>query len=333
MIIAGDFNMTHLSWPIIPNSPYNENILESILEGNLNQLITKPTRIRQNQAPSQTDLIFTNDLHLLTNIEYLPPLGKSDHLTIASKLQIHVTQAKNGIIKRINRTNYDKVRNDLALISWNSAFNSLNTSQMWKLFETKLSSSVKKHTSTIKIKVLPQKPWINHHLLKLIKQKKRIWEAYKRSPSENKYLDHRRFSNHVVSELKKARKIFEDNLAKSESSKKFYKYIRSSLSTKVGIPLLRKPDGNLCLSNKETADLLADEFHSNYSLETYGPFLKTIVSNRNSLSNIIITEAAIKETFQEIAKRQRSRQHHLPGYQRLYRGNYHPHILHHQIFN
>ena len=90
--------------------------------------------------------------------------------------------------------------------------------------------------------------------------------------------------------------MFEDNLAKTESSKKFYKYIRSSLSTKVSIPLLRKPDDNLCISNKETADLLAVKFHSNYSLETYGPFLKTIVSIRNSLS--------IKEPLKEIAKRQ-----------------------------
>ena len=70
---------------------------------------------------------------------------------------------------------------------------------------------------------------------------------------------------------------------------------------KVGIPLLRKP---LCISSKETADLLAEEFHSKYSLETYGSFLETIVSNKNSLSTITTTEAAIKESLKEIATRQ-----------------------------
>ena len=65
--------------------------------------------------------------------------------------------------------------------------------------------------------------------------------------------------------LKKTRRLFENNLTQMESPKKFYKCIRSMLSTEVGIPLLRKTDDSLCTSNQQTADLLANEFYHNCS--------------------------------------------------------------------
>ncbi|KAJ3652646.1 hypothetical protein Zmor_018593 [Zophobas morio] len=149
--------MSYLSWPLQPHSPYNEIILDSIHEGNLTQLVTEPTRIRQNQTPSQTDLIFTNDPDLLTKIEYLPPFGKSDHLVISSNLQIYVNPTKK-LVKKIKHTNYGNVRRDLANFNWNSMFQTANTCEMWEVFQSKLSASVNNHTYVEEIKLIPNKP-------------------------------------------------------------------------------------------------------------------------------------------------------------------------------
>ncbi|XP_063924466.1 uncharacterized protein LOC135138425 [Zophobas morio] len=294
--------MSYLSWPLQPHSPYNEIILDSMHEGNLTQLVSEPTRIRQNQSPSQTDLIFANDPDLLTKIEYLPPFGKSDHLVISSNVQIYVNPTKK-LVKKIKHTNYGNVRRDLANFNWISMFQTSNACEMWEVFQSKLSASVNNHTYVKEVKLIPNKPWIDNRLVQLIKHKRQLWTCYKNSSSEDRYREHRIFSNHVTTELKKARQLFENNLTETESPKKFYKYIRSMLSTKVGIPLLRKPDGSLCTSNQQTADLLADEFHHNYSKKTFGPFIQSSIHHKNFLSTISITEENIKATLEEIARR------------------------------
>ena len=52
------------------------------------QHITFPTRARGSNEPSLLDLVISND-DFIDNIEYLSPLGKSDHsvLSISCKIQ------------------------------------------------------------------------------------------------------------------------------------------------------------------------------------------------------------------------------------------------------
>lgn len=60
------------------------------LDSNLIQLIHKHTRYRINNNPSLLDLILCNDENLVTNIEYLAPIGKCDDPRIIATVQIEV---------------------------------------------------------------------------------------------------------------------------------------------------------------------------------------------------------------------------------------------------
>ena len=46
------------------------------------QHITDPTRFRQGDTPSLLDLVFTNELDMINKMNYLLPLGNSDHVCI-----------------------------------------------------------------------------------------------------------------------------------------------------------------------------------------------------------------------------------------------------------
>ena len=60
------------------------------------QPIDQPTRIRGTDTPRIIDLVLTNEINMIEGIEYLPPLGASDHLTIAAKLNLYTEVNQNN---------------------------------------------------------------------------------------------------------------------------------------------------------------------------------------------------------------------------------------------
>lgn len=62
--------------------------------------MTGPTRFRADQNSSLLDLILVNDEDLISDINCLPPFGKSDHLTLESKIQF-TTSKKTNIVRRM----------------------------------------------------------------------------------------------------------------------------------------------------------------------------------------------------------------------------------------
>ena len=57
------------------------------------QHVTEPTRYRSCDTPSLLDLVFTNELDMISNISYFPPLGNSDHVCIVFDMVCY-TQCK-----------------------------------------------------------------------------------------------------------------------------------------------------------------------------------------------------------------------------------------------
>ena len=53
--------------------------MERIKDLFLYQHVKEFTRHRLGQSPSRLDLIFTNEPGMITDLDYLPPLGASDH--------------------------------------------------------------------------------------------------------------------------------------------------------------------------------------------------------------------------------------------------------------
>ena len=91
---TGDFNLREINWDT-EMSNVNENHLDTeFLEGVKNnflfQHVKQATRMRDKQQDSILDLILTNEENMIDNMKYLPPLGKSDHVTIQFSLITYI---------------------------------------------------------------------------------------------------------------------------------------------------------------------------------------------------------------------------------------------------
>jgi len=78
-LIVGDFNFEDINWNKWEgHTVASNNFLHTIQGHFLIQHVTFPTRARGVNEPSLLDLIISKD-DFIDNIEYLSPLGKSDH--------------------------------------------------------------------------------------------------------------------------------------------------------------------------------------------------------------------------------------------------------------
>ena len=86
LLILGDFNFPEINWHEETFSKGANHVSSLFLEGIkdlfLYQHVNSATRYREHQRPSILDLILTNIENMISNLEYLPGLGKSDHIVL-----------------------------------------------------------------------------------------------------------------------------------------------------------------------------------------------------------------------------------------------------------
>ena len=136
----GDFNFKEINWCEMTTSVNETHIssqfLECFRDTNFFQHILNPTRYREGNESSVLDLILTNEEEIVTNIKYLPGLGKSDHLVIDFSLICYTVQEKKCSIEKRNffKGAYDRIRDQLSRIDWHQELNDMNLPQSWSQF-------------------------------------------------------------------------------------------------------------------------------------------------------------------------------------------------------
>lgn len=255
--------MPHLIWPLSSRT-YNTAsavLVNTIRENNLSQLVDFPTRFRNQQTPSLLDLVLVNDPDTVSGIEQHPPLGKSDHIILHSRLQLLFPPTNDKFIKTLKITNYRRLDGLVEAVDWVSLLQpAADVELMWSIFAETLQGLVDNCTSTSRTTFIPLKPWINANILKLIRHKKSLWQRYTRRKEQRDYDAHRSFSNFLSSTIANAKRDYELKLTRSNDRKGFYKYVRSTLNTKVEVPLVYDRSGRPCSDPEESANILADSF-------------------------------------------------------------------------
>ena len=87
ILIMGDLNLKEINWeyfsaPGTNLKDYNHRFIKCIRDSFLFQHVTENTRQRGNDTPSCLDLVFTSEEHMIKGLEYMAPLGRSDHSII-----------------------------------------------------------------------------------------------------------------------------------------------------------------------------------------------------------------------------------------------------------
>jgi len=91
ILLMGDFNYPNIDWELGRCSavtPSERLFMKTVNDSFLHQHVNSPTR-RQNLCPTILDLIFTNEFGMLSDLNVLSPLGKSDHTVLSFQLNCY----------------------------------------------------------------------------------------------------------------------------------------------------------------------------------------------------------------------------------------------------
>ncbi|KAJ3645765.1 hypothetical protein Zmor_023398 [Zophobas morio] len=121
MYIFGDLNLTDMDRPISGScsySPSSQLLVDLLLNSHLDQLITQPTRFRSNQKHDSS----------ISNLEYLNPIGKSDHSVLMMDLQVCYTRRRRTITLERKMIDFEVLNKHLGKVDWNCLLSDLSIS-------------------------------------------------------------------------------------------------------------------------------------------------------------------------------------------------------------
>ena len=85
ILVTGDFNMCLIDWTywtVTSQGSIDTEFLDLVNDLFVSQHVNFLTRISEGQFPSLLDLVLINEESFISEITFLPPLGKSDHIII-----------------------------------------------------------------------------------------------------------------------------------------------------------------------------------------------------------------------------------------------------------
>ena len=141
LIIMGDFNLPKVDWETLTckiknEEDFNVKFIKCVRDCYLFQHVAEATRLRGKDNPSTLDLVFSNEENMVSYIEYLSPLGKSDHSVLAFTVKCERDATPPQIKTLYQKGDYSKMKKMFDESSWREKFNQFpdNVEAQWKLF-------------------------------------------------------------------------------------------------------------------------------------------------------------------------------------------------------
>lgn len=149
----GDFNLPNTDWESWNNkNDYIETqdykFIQCIQDNFLYQHVNKPTRWWGTDTPHVLDLVLTNEKNMVSEMEYLSPLGKRDHCVLQFQYNYYYTMLKIGRRQKMcyDKGNYAEFNKEVANIKWEEFLNpSDHIDKNWAKFYSKLMELEKRY--------------------------------------------------------------------------------------------------------------------------------------------------------------------------------------------
>ena len=327
-VLMGDINLKNIIWENMGityglcNSPdsnlFDNQFLECLKDCLFFQHVVENTRQRGSDAPSLLDLIITNEEGLIDKLEFLSPLGKSDHSVIGFDIICEEECQPPSIKSVYEKGNYHKFEQEMKKINWVDELENFknDVEGQWNFFKDKYKKIEKQCIPTKKV-------YINGKLnkkfsckfdaatLKKLKRKNKIWSRIRRNlASDEEHMQFKRIRNQIRRLTRKSKRLIEKNIAKQAKSnpKAFYKYSQSKLKTRSAIPDLIKPgtekNPEYISDDKGKAETFLDYFTSVFTEEPISdemPFFEE-QDYESPLEDIKIDSEVVLEKLQKLKK-------------------------------
>lgn len=299
-IVFGDFNYPEIDWTLgrmSRNSPLAEEFLLAYHESRLHQLIDFNTRFREGTSPSLLDLCLVSDERLMSSIESLAPIGKSDHIVIRSTAQLSLEPTAKLVSKHRNywKANYDSI---------NQFINQWKPDEDLTHFENCqqiLSQIAETHIPLQHPRNTFKKPWITGAHIKLINHKRRLWHRYRRTNEAHDFETYKALKNETTRTIRDARRTYETRLL-DQGARRFYQYINLSLDSRLRNFVLKDSSLQLVSQPLLVADIFANQFTGVFIQEdtTSMPQLLAANRSRTSIENIVFTPEKVERVLLDL---------------------------------
>ena len=241
------------------DSHHAHKFLAAVQDCLLFQHVTQPTRFRDGVTPSTLDLVMTNEEGMLTDLQYSPGLGMSDHVLLSFKLACYTVQSV-CTDKRLNfhRADFDKLNEKIYETDWDK----LKTSPVedgYSMFKDKLDCIVASCIPEAKSSQSRRNIYMTSGALHLRKKKNSLWQKSMVTNDPVDIVRLRRSRNKLRQLTRQLRKSFEAQLVAEikGNQKAFWKYSNSRLKTKPRIASLKDASGLLVSKGVEKAAIQA----------------------------------------------------------------------------
>ncbi|XP_072039781.1 uncharacterized protein [Amphiura filiformis] len=275
ILLCGDFNLPDINWDLgvtkvgSPRKKLHDGFLDFLTETGLtqlNRLITRP------RSQNVLDLVCTTNPNIVNNIRVAS--GISDHdilifeINLAPKRQ-NKCPHKVFNFKKADTENLKNILEQNSTEFFQSKPDTRTVNENWNMFKTFLLEAMEKSVPHHMSKGKPSHPWINHHIIKHMRKRDKLYSAARKSKSERLWSSYKKQRNHVTKLLCESyHHYMEEILGPSldTSPKTFWSFIRSLRREAVGIPTL-VVDGESFTSDKSKAEALNQQFSSVFTHE------------------------------------------------------------------
>lgn len=314
---VGDFNFKDINWESWTTVHQEESkearFIEAVRDSFLFQHSHEDSRRRGNDAPSNIDLIFTDEAMHVSEVEHQSPLGKSDHDVITFKFHCYLDYTKPKDHHAYEKGDYEGMRKELADTKWKEEYTTLanvnNIEELWRTINSRFQELRDKFVPTIKSsgtsswKKLGEYP-INKIIRDAIRKKHsthRHWmRKNKQSIDDLPRLEYTKARNMVTKLMRQAKRKFESGVAEKSKTnpKAFWRHVNGKLKTRVGVsPLLEneKDKDSMKFSDKEKANILQKQFCSVFTNESENNIPTLSCKTDASVSTLNITSDMVRK--------------------------------------
>ena len=281
--ILGDFNVHHQLWlsSNFTDQP-GEHAYTFYLTSGLEQLVQHPTRIpdRLGDTPNILDLFFTSNPSAYS-VHLFSPLGSSDHRLISASCPIAPVPSQDPPKRRcywhFASARWEDLRRHFADFPWNDyCFRdrdpSLCAERITEMIVSAMEAYIPHSFSTPK----SHKPWFNSACSRAIRDREVAYKRHRDLPSPANHALYISARNHAKSVLQHAKNSFINRkcqkLHNSNSPRDFW-HLANNISnnfTSSSFPPLSQPDGEFAVSSISKAELFAQTFAVNSTLDDSG---------------------------------------------------------------
>ena len=200
-----------------------------------------------------------------------------------------------------HKGNYDRIIEELEKINWEAEFENKTVQECWDIFKAKLKALIEEFIPLTKHKDYNE-PWMNGNLMRYWKKKYHAWKRFTENQSYQRYREYKRETNRFKKLTRKAKRAYENKLAKGirHNKRTFFRYVNSKLTVRPEITEMKNELGELFGNDKAICDILGKYFNSVYLPQSNDTMPEMEVLCEQEIQDIQITREAVQKKLEKL---------------------------------